>query len=863
VKRRGLGTLRVTWLVTALVLRRLVNRFGTIRRRKTTGTSRRATGRKSAAGKLLLGFFGMVFVFQTTTITTRFVHQTARGIEQAELPSVVVVHPTTFEALVGAVEAGACDAQVPPEVESTVRNLIDSEVGELRDPERRERRRVELRALLRTRCLAGFRASALPHVALWPSPEIWYSGSNRLGMPKALALAAVLLSLAVMLQNVAGTGRDLTDVDARFEWLFSFPVPARSLFLSRILAMAFTAPTAWVLLCPFYATVFVCAGFGAYAVPLGVLATLYVGVFSGALRTLLETALPRLLSPPNVARVQAALMLVAYATMLASFATVYSPDADWFLARALALPDAWLYAPLSAPLALTGGARAAAASALVMLACAVSIPFGTVLVAEHLVRGGVVVGTGAYRGARGTPAAAPLGKGLFRGVVKKELRALFRDRQLRTQAFVTPVMIAAFQIWLNPSLLASLGESPRHVATAAFATGMFPLLTGAFGGLAMESNALWLLYTAPVRLERLLASKLYVWVGVAWSFALLVFAGLGFRSPRLVLSMLPYVPFVLGGIFVYAIIALGVGALGTDPLESEARRRIRPSSAYLFMILASLFGYALYSPSLWAKLVQLVLSALLAFALWQKLRDHLPYALDPTEAPPASIAVADGLLAALGFFVFQGLGVLLFGGHEGSMARDLLVAFVWAGGLTALVSVWLFSRSRLPDLLRALGVRAPRGSDFRHAVRALVVGTLGGVAAAAFGLVYQALIVRVPFLERLIEDASKFSREELAGGGRAWFFVLAVGAAPLFEEFIFRGILYTGFRRSIGAVWAAFASALVFALVHPAVSALPVFVMAFFAASVYERFRWLGAPIATHMTYNAVLVGVGLWHTGR
>ena len=112
---------------------------------------------------------------------------------------------------------------------------------------------------------------------------------------------------------------------------------------------------------------------------------------------------------------------------------------------------------------------------------------------------------------------------------------------------------------------------------------------------------------------------------------------------------------------------------------------------------------------------------------------------------------------------------------------------------------------------------------------------------------------------RLMEEASKFSKTELAEGGRVWFFVLAVGAAPLFEEFIFRGILYSGFRRSLGALRAALASALVFALVHPAISALPVFVMAFLAARAYERSRWLGAPIATHMTYNAVIVGVGLW----
>ena len=45
---------------------------------------------------------------------------------------------------------------------------------------------------------------------------------------------------------------------------------------------------------------------------------------------------------------------------------------------------------------------------------------------------------------------------------------------------------------------------------------------------------------------------------------------------------------------------------------------------------------------------------------------------------------------------------------------------------------------------------------------------------------------------------------------RVWLTVLAVVAAPLFEEFIFRGILYRGFRRSFTAPLSALLSAGVF-----------------------------------------------------
>lgn len=57
---------------------------------------------------------------------------------------------------------------------------------------------------------------------------------------------------------------------------------------------------------------------------------------------------------------------------------------------------------------------------------------------------------------------------------------------------------------------------------------------------------------------------------------------------------------------------------------------------------------------------------------------------------------------------------------------------------------------------------------------------------------------------------------------------------------------------------AALASAVVFALVHPQVAAVPVFAMAFFSALAYERTGWLATPVVAHMTYNGLVV-VGAW----
>ena len=84
-------------------------------------------------------------------------------------------------------------------------------------------------------------------------------------------------------------------------------------------------------------------------------------------------------------------------------------------------------------------------------------------------------------------------------------------------------------------------------------------------------------------------------------------------------------------------------------------------------------------------------------------------------------------------------------------------------------------------------------------------------------------------------------------------------AAPVFEEAIFRGLVFGGLRRSVRFSYAALASAAIFAVVHPPIAVLPVFALALVAAYVYERTHLLLAPMVTHAVYNAVVVGLSLY----
>lgn len=850
---------RVLWFVARLALRRSFNRVGNVwQRRPRDGepTGRVATGRKVTGGKLLLGFMALIFAWQTVSTSARLVQRVSRLSEQRAHPEVIVVDRVTYALLELAGEEQAPGAALSEQGRALLERAAERAAEQSSAVETSELG-AAVRQAFEARGLAAFGESTVSEYALWPSTELWYGEADPTSLLLPLGLVAFFLALAQVLQHVAGSDDDLARVGPGLEWLFSFPVRARVLFFARAVAAPFSSPLSWVVVLPFYAVVFGCAGHGPLALLLGVLATLYVALFGGGLRVLLEATLRWALPAVWVSRVQAVLLTLSLLPLAAGYTVAFSPVTSGVLGWAEQLPHGLLYQPLTLPLAwAVGGARAWSAAALAAAVLGVWLVV-CVAVAERLVREGITTGAGEYRVVRGSPdAAIGLRPVLLRGVMFKEWRAMFRDRRTRAQAFFAPLLLFAMQFFLNPALADAITSNARHAAAAAFAVSAFSLTTSALPALAAEGPALYWLYTAPLPLGRALIEKLCVRGAVSAGFGLLVFAIAWLKTPALFVSSLPYAALAFVGIGLYSVIALGIGTLGTDVLEPEPRRRVRPGGMYLFMLLAALFAHAIYTSSWWDKFVQGTLSVLLAFAVWQKLLERLPFLLDPTEAPPPAISVADGAIATLGFFVLQSLFSLLFGRGGQAPALTLLIAFVGAGSTVALLALWSFRKNRVPDLLLALGLR--RRPERGAALTSIGLGLGAGTLAAGFALAYQWLARHLPLLSEAFDEAQR-ALDQMGADARLWMLAVAVLAAPLFEEFIFRGILYRGFRHSVRAPSAALASALVFALVHPAPTAVPVFVMALLAASAYERSGWLATPIVAHMTYNAIVFGSALW----
>jgi hypothetical protein len=687
------------------------------------------------------------------------------------------------------------------------------------------------------------------------------------GIELAILMAAALLS---SLGN-----RELSAPEWDLEWTATLPVPSTALLGVRILERAVVNPAGFVALWPFSTVLAWRCGFGAAAPFLAAAVSLALMISVATAWTVIETALRVTLAPQRLRNLQAMISLASVASLFLALAPV-AGMVEPLQRLGRVLPELARWTPFG--LAVCALSRRAPMAALadtgLLMGQALMIAAVGLAWLSRILRDGLVASGGreSARRSRAVPPRparaaivqpalappglaqpAPLVAGEGQGTVprrawltviqRRELRLLGRDRNFLVQTLAVPLLIVGAQIFFRLRLNGHRGAmramiGPAHAAAAAFGISAYAIMFSAFQTINAEGHALWILYTLPHRLERLLRQKAALWACVSLIFPVAWLALFFYANGGLSLRALALAGIALVGVPIHALMATALGVFASDPLSNDTGRRLRPAYVYLYMALAGLYTYALYGSGIWQRGALMVLSALVALALWQKAGDQLPYLLDPAASPVARVSLADGLIAAMLFFVAQALiGAGLLASAGGTMDGAVLTkAFVWAGALTFAIMRFAFWRTH------ATGVPRLRGPGV---ARAVALGLAGAGLASVLGTVYLLLLRRLGRLPAM--DGAALAAV------RPWLIPLAVVAAPLFEEFIFRGLIFGGLRRTFTRGWAALASAAIFAIVHPPLSMAPVFCLGWIAALVYDRAGMLLAPMLVHAGYNAAV----------
>lgn len=230
------------------------------------------------------------------------------------------------------------------------------------------------------------------------------------------------------------------------------------------------------------------------------------------------------------------------------------------------------------------------------------------------------------------------------------------------------------------------------------------------------------------------------------------------------------------------------------------------------------------------------------------------------------------LLATMAIFIISQFGVaavLIIVGAligtlagQGSPAPDTLLG---GSTVTQFVTIliievlvisgvyWMVRRQGLR--LHDIGLTRPKWLDMLYALVAL------GVYFTSFLLIVAAVQQLIPGLDT--EQRQDIGFSDATDPLRlALVFVALVVLAPLAEEILFRGFLYTGLRQRMRFVWAALLTSLLFGSPHLLggeqgasllwIAGLDTLILSFVLCYIRERTGRLWAPILLHAMKNAI-----------
>ena len=475
----------------------------------------------------------------------------------------------------------------------------------------------------------------------------------------------------------------------------------------------------------------------------------------------------------------------------------------------------------------------------VTFAAALLLGIGGVGIADRLTRGGLLSGNVQQAKVRGIVSQDLRQSGLLRF----EWLLLLRDRALATQVVLVPVLLVVYQLLVNPTMIG--GATVGGICAMAYGCGTYASLITAPQLLMSEAKGVWLIYNLPVPIAAYFGRRELVWRSVATGLAGVVVVAMIFYSGNFLISELWRYFAALAGVWVMGRVVSGfvMGKPEMPDVASGDRPKMSFGRMYGAMILAGMYGALLWHGMLWSIISALVIFWFLGIAIWQRREISFSYLMEPTEKEPPSWGVDDGLWSVFVFFLVQVVSALILG-MEGTLnGESLLISFV-AGGLAALFFAWNRKRSKGPHLpWPGVEVALSKGR------------IIGETSFATVVCLAVAVLWMMVLTSGVLVDLS-----EVEGGGfdvdQPVFWLLAVVAAPLIEEPLFRGFVC----RTMLGFWsrrqAIVASALLFAIVHPGTSFPPVFLLGLVTAALYVRTRSLLPGIVLHALYN---LGVLLW----
>ena len=636
--------------------------------------------------------------------------------------------------------------------------------------------------------------------------------------------------------------RELIKPESDFEWFSTLPVEFGVILRMRLIVGCLLNPIGTFLLGLPLLVISLKNQDGIFAIFLGVLTTLGLLTLISSVVQVGITSLRGRFKLSRLKNIQALMGLISPIAMIFS-SWIATGQSRFAIEHARSIPNWVKWTPIGLVVSTLLSFKNSVAYQDLLLLWTEAIVFATLsfFVLKAQLRRGIASSTGRESGrsfknqprSRLSFITNSLGP-----IASKELKLLLRDRSLFTRVLGVPFFVLMINYFTAGKALVGKELFRNFTPTVTFGLGAYAAIFSCLSLLAFEGEGIWLLYCLPETLPRIMWKKCWFWAGVS---SLLPFTFIVYSFIHGTLHLWPILPWLIAvvGVPVFMLTAASLGVLGFDPLAMQQRPRTKVSYAYLYQLLMFLYAGAIASGSNWERAVAITLSMFFCISLWQAASEKLPYLLDPAGQPRPRVLMVTGAGATVLYFIVQSIALRLTS-DEIPPFESIAIATGLAGVVTFAVMRFFFWRTHTVDIPKLL--LKPK---LRFAFKAVI----GGVACALLAFLYTKIGSHWVWLSKQLEKDS-FKLSQLT----YWHFIAVCMMAPIFEEFLFRGLLFKGMRRSVGAPWAILGSAFVFAIVHPPESFLPVLGVGLVAAWLYEVSGVLAVPMICHSVYNGMVL---------
>ena len=229
-----------------------------------------------------------------------------------------------------------------------------------------------------------------------------------------------------------------------------------------------------------------------------------------------------------------------------------------------------------------------------------------------------------------------------------------------------------------------------------------------------------------------------------------------------------------------------------------------------------------------------------------------------TVAPSASVEPSPGIWrprSAIALVLGVSLLNLLVGRIVRVVARaGLAPVVVSLALLVTFATLYLVELGTVASVIHHAGgrVREWIGRGRGVAGRWIAIAVASIVAVRALATAYAGFMLAMGWrLQGWNADPTRYFPRDLLGSVVLVFVVVV--AAPVAEEVVFRGVLLPSFSTWLGERWGIAITSVVFAALHlNAFSFLPILLVAWVLARLYQRSGSLWVSIAGHATFNAL-----------